>query len=215
MKTFVRHSLTGLFFILLLSCGSKNDKPETNNNESKKDSASYISPENIPNPYSGVDVSPMDMSYFPVDYPKLKMAGSINEPPVIRLIYSRPHLQGRALFNNLLKYGEPWRLGANEATEIEFYRDVTIQGKKIPTGRYVLYCMPEEMKWTIVLNTSIDTWGLKIDATKDFQRFEIPVSHNNPGLEYLTMVFEKTNFGADLIIAWDDIIGRLPIDFKP
>src|ERR1043166_2060726 len=135
------------FFILLVfflsNCRSNSEKSAEKRGSPKKDAASYIKQENIPNPYEPVDISPMDMSYFPVDYPKLKMTHSINTPPVIRLIYSRPHLQGRRLFIDLLKYGEPWRLGANEATEIEFYKNVIIQNKKISRGRYVLYCIPE------------------------------------------------------------------------
>ena len=200
--------------VFILSCNNKTEQPVISVDSSKDDSASFISPENIPNPYAGVDISPMDMSHFPVEYPKLKMAGSISSPPVMRLIYSRPHLQGRKLFTDLLKYGQPWRLGANEATEIDFYRDVMVQGKKIPAGRYVLYCIPEETKWTIVLNNNVDTWGLKIDSSKDFQRFEIPITHNNTRLEYLTMVFEKTNKGANLVIAWSDIVGKLAIEFS-
>ena len=141
------------------------------------------------------------------------MTNSISTPPVMRIIYSRPHLQGRKLFHNLLKYGEPWRLGANEATEIQFYQDVTIQNKKIKAGRYILYCIPQEETWTIVLNNNVDTWGLKIDSTKDLNRFEIPVTHNNPPLEYLTIVFEKADHGAKLLMAWDDIKAELPIDF--
>ena len=208
------------FFPLLLllfmnACRNNSDKPGENNNLPKQDSTSYINPENIPNPYAGMDLSPMDMSYYPVDYPILKMTGSISTAPVIRLIYSRPHLQGRKLFHDLLKYGEPWRLGANEATEIHFYRDVNINNKIIPAGRYVLYCIPNETKWTIVLNNSIDTWGLKIDSTKDFQKFDIPVTRNNLKLEYLTIVFEKTGKGADLIIAWSELLARLPIEFTP
>lgn len=208
------------FFPLLLllfmnACRNNSDKPGENNNLPKQDSTSYINPENISNPYAGMDLSPMDMSYFPVDYPILKMTGSISTAPVIRLIYSRPHLQGRKLFHDLLKYGERWRLGANEATEIHFYRDVNINNKIIPAGRYVLYCIPEETKWTIILNNSIDTWGLKIDSIKDFQQFEIPVTRNNLKLEYLTIVFEKTGQGADLIIAWSELLARLPIEFTP
>lgn len=165
------------------------------------------------NPYAAVDVSPMDMSYFPVDYPKLKMADSISTPPVMRLIYSRPHRQGRKIFGGLQKYGEPWRLGANEATEIEFFKNVTIQGKKVNAGRYILYCIPYENKWTIILNNSIYTWGLRIDSTKDLLRFDIPIKKAPVNFEYLTMVFEKTSTGADLIMAWDDVEARLPINF--
>nr|WP_315818687.1 DUF2911 domain-containing protein [Paraflavitalea speifideiaquila] len=70
----------------------------------------------------GVDKSPMDMAYFPVDYPKLKMSGNAKEPLVARVIYSRPQKSGRAIFGDVLKYGHTWRLGANEATEIEFLK---------------------------------------------------------------------------------------------
>jgi Protein of unknown function (DUF2911) len=69
------------------------------------------------NEYATVDVSPMDMSYFPVEYYKLNMTRQPTTPLVVRVIYSRPHLNGRKLFADILKYGEPWRLGANESTE--------------------------------------------------------------------------------------------------
>jgi hypothetical protein len=195
-----------LFFF---SCGNRSETA-SEGSERRTDTPSI---KQTANPYADVDVSPMDMSYFPVDYPKLKMADSISTPPVMRLVYSRPHRQGRKIFGGLQKYGEPWRLGANEATEIEFFKNVTVQGKKINAGRYILYCIPYENKWTIILNSSIYTWGLKIDSTKDLLRFDIPVIKAPVNFEYLTMVFEKTNTGADLIMAWDDTEARLPINF--
>ena len=199
-------------FIFLLSC-QNNKKTSNETTKTNSDTNTVVKPEISSNPYSPIDVSPMDMSYYPVDYPKLKMTNSISTPPVMRIIYSRPHLQGRQLFHNLLKYGEPWRLGANEATEIQFYQDVTIQNKKIKSGRYIIYCIPQEKSWTIALNSNVDTWGLKIDSTKDLEHFEIPISHDNPSLEYLTIVFEKADHGAKLLMAWSDIKAELPIEF--
>ena len=131
----------------------------------------------------------------------------------MRLIYSRPHLQRRHLFNGILKYDEPWRLGANEASEITFYKPVSIQGKKIPAGRYTIYGIPHKDNWTIILNSNIDSWGLKQDSTKDAGRFDVSVLTNDISLEYFTMVFEKSEAGADLVIAWADIVTRLPINF--
>ena len=203
--------MTGMF--LLFSC-KENEQKQPVKTSTAKDSVQDMKDDTASNPYIIVDVSPMDMSYYPVDYPKLKMAKKITEPPVLRLIYSRPHLQGREIFHDVLKYGEYWRLGANEATEIDFFRDVTIQGKKIKAGRYILYCILGPASWRIALNSNIDSWGLQQDSTKDLQHFEIPVTHGNPSLEYLTMVFEKTNTGADLIMAWDDVVARLPIEFR-
>lgn len=209
--------IAGLFFgctLFVLLPGCSNNRTSSPNKDSLLNNEKPLIPkEALPNPYSTVDISPMDMSYFPVDYPQLKMANSITIPPVIRVIYSRPHLQGRKLFYNLLKYGEPWRLGANEATEIQFYQNVMIQNKKIAAGRYILYCIPEEKMWTIVLNKNVDTWGLKIDSTKDLEKFIIPVTTNNRPVEYFTMVFEKSDAGANLLMAWDDLVAKLPINF--
>lgn len=214
MKTAKQRFLVILLLVLALGCGQKPKEKEVAEKATVPDTSNKQPPEVTVNPYASVDVSPMDMSYFPVDYPKIKMANPNVAPPVARVIYSRPHLQRRALFNGILKYDEPWRLGANEASEIDFYKTVTIEGKKIPAGRYIIYGIPHADKWTIILNSNIDSWGLKQDASKDVGRFEIPITTNSYSLEYFTMVFEKTNTGADLVIAWADIVARLPISFK-
>ena len=210
--------LLTLFLVsaVLFTCFGCNDKePEQPNvaGEPRKDSQLFVNPDALRNPLSTVDISPMDMAYFPVDYPKLKMANPAIGAPVARVIYSRPHLGGRALFGGVLKYGETWRLGANEATEIQFYKDVKIQNRRIPAGRYTLYCVLAEDKWTIAINSAIDTWGLKQDSTRDVARFEIPVTTGNIKLEYFTIVFEKSDKGAELVFGWDDVIARLPIEF--
>jgi hypothetical protein len=194
---------------ILISCTDKN-KRTNDETKTKLDSVVINTPAN---PYSPIDLSPMDMSYFPVNYSQRKMTHEIIAPPVMRVIYSRPHRQGRSIFGSLLKYGEPWRLGANEASEIEFFRNVTIQNKKINAGRLVIYCIPYENKWTIVLNNDLYTWGLQIDSTKDLVRFDIPIKKTTVDFEYFTMVFQPISDGADLVMAWDDTEARLPINF--
>lgn len=163
------------------------------------------------NPYATIDLSPIDISYFPVDYPKLRMSRAITQPPVARVIYSRPHKQGRRIFGDLLAWGAPWRLGANEATEIQFFQAVTVQGKRIAAGRYTLYAVPEQNSWTLVFNSNLDSWGLQPDPAKDLFRFTIPVRTIPQAVEHFTMVFEKTAGGADLVMAWDIVEARLPI----
>lgn len=160
-----------------------------------------------------IDKSPLDMSYYPDDFPQLKMSESAREPLVARVIYSRPKKEGRVIFGEVLKYGSRWRLGANEATEIEFFRDVTIQNKVISKDRYVIYCIPFEDKWTVVLNSDLFTWGLKIDSSKDQHSFEIPVSKTQYAMEYFTMGFEKTDSGMQLVMAWDTVKAVLPIRY--
>ena len=211
-----KFALLPLFIVFVaLACKEKQKTPTVDNAaQALRDSLAIDSSLAALNTYNNtIDKSPMDMIYFPVDYPKIKMANGTTTPPIARVIYSRPHLAKRHLFHDLLKYEEPWRLGANESTEIDFYKAATIQGKKIVPGRYILYCIPHPETWTIVLNSNIDSWGLEQDSKKDIQRFEVPVTTNNPSQEYFTMQFQKADKGANLEMSWDNVAAALPIQF--
>src|SRR5919112_1665814 len=87
-----------------------------------------------------LDKSPMDVSYNPANYPILKMQGQANGEPLARLLYSRPQKKGREIFGQEVKYNLVWRLGANESTELELFKNGMIGGKNIPKGRYTIYC---------------------------------------------------------------------------
>lgn len=159
-----------------------------------------------------VDKSPMDMSYYPGNYPVQKIQDKITEPLAARVIYSRPQKSGRNIFGELVKFGEVWRLGANEATEIEFYKTVHIGGKKIAKGRYTLYAIVNESTWTIIVNKETDTWGsFKYDPKKDVVRTEVGVQKTESTIESLSMAFEKATGGFNLVIAWDNTKVALPI----
>jgi len=161
-----------------------------------------------------VDKSVMDMSYYPYGYPVSKIQDKPLEPLVARVIYSRPLKNGRTIFGDLLEYGKVWRLGANEATEIEFYQHVKINNTKIKKGRYTMYCIPYADKWTIMINKETDTWGsFKYDSKKDVVRMDVAVQKQTEITEAFAMVFEKATTGANLIIAWDDVKVILPIVF--
>lgn len=178
-----------------------------------------IEPVSPYNPYVTVDKSPLDISYYPVNYPTQLMNGNDSAALVARVIYSRPQKNGRTIFGSeappkcVQQYGAYWRLGANEASEIEFFKQVTIGGKKIAKGRYVIYCIPYEDKWTIVFNSNLYSWGLHPDTSRDLQKIDIPVSKTDKPIEYFTMVFQQSETGADLIMAWDDTKALLPISF--
>ncbi|MEI2740674.1 MAG: DUF2911 domain-containing protein [Chitinophagaceae bacterium] len=161
-----------------------------------------------------VDKSPMDMSYYPVNYPILKINDKITEPLAARVVYSRPQKAGRTIFGGLLKYGEVWRMGANEATEIEFFKNVRFGGKKINKGRYTLYAIVNETSWTIIINKETDTWGsFKYDAKKDVARKDITIQKTDTIIESLAMAFEKTLTGFNLVIAWDNVKASVPFTF--
>jgi len=163
---------------------------------------------------ANLDSSPMDMCYYPVDYPVLKIQDKVSEPLVARVVYSRPQKKGRKLFGDLIGYGQVWRLGANEATEIEFFRDVKIDNKVVRKGRYTLYALVNEDKWVLILNKETDTWGaFRYDSSKDVLRTVVPVEKRADIEEAFSMSFQKAGRGADLMISWDDVFVTLPINW--
>jgi hypothetical protein len=161
---------------------------------------------------SSLDNSPLDMSYYPADYPVLKIQDKVNEPLIARVVYSRPQKRGRKLFGELVSYGQVWRLGANEATEIEFFRDVKIDGKTLKKGRYTLYALVNEGNWTLIFNKETDTWGaFRYNASKDVLRATVPVEKQSEITEAFSIAFQKAGKGASLVFNWDDILVKLPI----
>lgn len=159
-----------------------------------------------------VDPSPMDMAYFPVMYPYVCKVKGEPGTLVARVMFSRPQKKGRPIFGNLVEYGKVWRLGANEATEVEFFRPVTIGGRQVPKGRYTLYAIPSENKWTVIINKQTDIWGsYKYEQSLDLLRTDVPVTTPGEELEAFSMVFEKASYGANLLMGWDKTLVSLPI----
>jgi hypothetical protein len=163
-----------------------------------------------------LDKSPMDMTYFPVDYPVLRIQEKATEPLVCRIIYSRPQKNNRTVFGELVEYNKIWRLGANEATEVEFFKDVKVDGKKLPKGKYTLYALPTPSEWTIIFNKETDIWGaFKYDEKKDVLRVKLPVKKVGEPIEAFSIGFAKSNGeNTKLNIGWDTDMVSLPISTK-
>ena len=159
-----------------------------------------------------LDKSPMDMSYWPNTYPILKLSGKVKETPIARVIYGRPQKNSRVIFDGIVKYNEMWRLGANEATEIEFLKPVKINNKAILKGRYTLYCIPNENKWTLVVSKDNYCWGnYSYNPKNDVIRVDVKVEKNTETIEAFTAYFDETKTGANLVFMWDDVKTQLPI----
>ena len=161
-----------------------------------------------------VDVSPMDMTYFPSGYAQLKGQGKTPLTLNMRLIYSRPQKKGREIFGKLIEYGKWWRMGANEATELDIFESVTIGGKKLEKGRYTLSCIPNENSWTIIVSSQTDIWGEganKYDQKNDIVRLDVPVEKLTEDVEVFSMGFMKTEKGANILVAWERVKVLIPV----
>lgn len=160
-----------------------------------------------------IDKSPLDICYYPSNYPLLKIQDKVTEPLVARLIYSRPQKNNRVIFGDLIEYGKVWRMGANEATEIEFFQNVKMNNTPVKKGKYTLYCIPNAEKWTIILNKELDIWGsFKYDQKKDVLRMDVPVQIQSDTTEFYSMYFEKVKNGIQLNAVWDNTKISIPIN---
>ena len=167
----------------------------------------------------GLDKSPMDMAYYPDDFAHdRKFApAKVGDKVFARVTYSRPARKDREVFGKLVPYGKVWRVGANEATEIKFFTDVTIQDKKLKAGVYSLYAIPTETEWTLVFNTDLDQWGAySYKQDMDVLRITAPVKKAGEPVDNLTIQFSKAGDNvkdAVMTIAWDQARVDVPVSF--
>ena len=126
--------------------------------------------------------------------------------------YSRPYKNNRAIFGNVVQFGEYWRTGADEATEITFGRDVLFGEVEVEEGTYRLYTIPGEEIWEVILNSELDQWGaFEPDHALDVVKISVVSEELDKRLDQLMIDFESKRNGADLIIAWDDRQVVIPI----
>ena len=167
----------------------------------------------------GTDKSPMDMAYYPDNFAHdRKFAPKLigDTPALVRVTYSRPAKKDREIFGTkIVPYGEVWRAGANESSEIKFYQDVTIQGKKIKAGVYSLFVVPNATEWTVILNKDLDFWGAySYNVANDVLRVNIPVKKTEEIIESFSIQITKANDKeATMKMAWDTTLVELPIGF--
>ncbi len=167
----------------------------------------------------GEDKSPMDYAYFPhrsrlQNY--LKPEEVEANKPQMRVLYSRPQMKGRKVFGELLKYGEMWRLGANQTTLITFYENVNIGGVDIRKGTYGLFAMVNDGNWEFIVHKSTNSWGNHKHDEKDNIVTVKAMTEKTPStLEALSVTYEdKGNNTIDVIFGWENTMARLPVTVK-
>ena len=161
-------------------------------------------------PFTGADKSAMDMAYYPNNFAHDRKPG---DNALVRVTYSRPQKNDRQIFGKLVPFGKVWRTGANEATEIKFYKDVELAGKKVKAGSYSLFTVPGEKEWTIILNSDLDYWGAySYNEKNDVLRVTAPVSKLDSPVEAFTIEFEnKGERQAVMKLAWDKTVVDVPV----
>lgn len=149
-----------------------------------------------------IDASPMDLAMAQPNK---------NEPPVARVIYSRPQKKGRVIFGDLVPFDEVWRTGANEATELTLYRSMMFGDTCLDAGTYTLYSIPGKKQWTIIINRDTNVWGaFSYKEDKDAGRITVKPQEAAAPVEALSMIFRTEENGITLLIGWDKTYVEIP-----
>jgi len=133
----------------------------------------------------------------------------------IKTDYSSPRMKGRKIFGELVPYGKVWRTGANEATTFVTSSDVTVGGKDVPAGSYTLFTIPNEDKWTLIINKKTGEWGIPYKYESDeLARVDMNVSKLPSPMEDFTISYEKSGNGCTMHIDWDTTRASVDISAK-
>jgi tetratricopeptide (TPR) repeat protein len=125
----------------------------------------------------------------------------------IAVSYHRPGVGGRAIWGQVVPYGEVWRAGANENTTVSFSSDVKVGGKPLRAGTYGLQAIPTAKDWTIIFSTVTTAWGsYSYDQKEDALRITV-TPRPLPALEErLAYRFdEPTDTKVTLTLAWEKL----------
>lgn len=138
--------------------------------------------------------------------PKETTAGEINGVEV-SINYCAPSVKGRKIWGELVPYDKIWRAGANEATTMEFGKDIRIQNNKLPAGKYSFFVIPNKEKCTLIFNNDFKQWGsYNYSMDKDQLRIDVSPILNSKSIEKLVYeISDKTIYlkWSNWIISFD------------
>ncbi len=135
-----------------------------------------------------------------------------SESKNVKVTYGQPSKRGRVIFGELLPYGEVWRTGANEATEITFTKDGTFGGKPVKKGTYTLFTIPGEKDWMVILNGQLNQFGAfeyEQHKAKNVLEVKVPARKTKDVVEKLSIRATE----SALVIEWDSTSVSVPMKF--
>lgn len=140
---------------------------------------------------------------------------TLDDGTYVKIHYSSPRKRGREIFGGLVPFGEVWRFGANEATEITITQPILFGGEEVEAGTYAVFTVPGEDEWTIILNRNLGQWGaFSYAEDADYARLTVPAERADDSYEAFTITLEENEdgSGAMMHVAWDTTRVSVPIE---
>ncbi|MBA4744456.1 MULTISPECIES: DUF2911 domain-containing protein [Flagellimonas] len=132
----------------------------------------------------------------------------------IHIDYSSPGVRNRIIFGGLLAYDQLWQAGAHMATWIETNKDLIIDGKMLPAGKYGFFTIPSKEEWTIIFNSNWDQHGKdEYEEKDDVLRFKVKPIISDEVTEHLEYQVNKINDNEGAIsLSWEKV--SIKFNFK-
>ena len=145
--------------------------------------------------------------------PPAKAECKLADGKTVTIDYSSPRAKGRKIFGGLVPYGQIWRAGANEATTFVTSSDITVGGKAVPAGKYTIFTVPAEDKWSLVVSKKTGEWGTAYPGPdNDLARIDMKVSKTSSSIENFTIAFDQSGSACTLRMEWEST--RASVDIK-
>jgi hypothetical protein len=134
----------------------------------------------------------------------------------VMIHYHAPGVRGRTIWGGLVPYGEVWVTGAHSATTFEVDKTFSVAGKEIPAGKYAIFTIPGQDKWTIIINKNWEQHlADEYDQKEDVVRLEVTpkqTAENQERLKYSIIPKDETN--GSISIHWEKIKVSMPFELK-
>ncbi|GAC1441601.1 MAG: DUF2911 domain-containing protein [Sediminibacterium sp.] len=136
--------------------------------------------------------------------PPAKVSETLNSGAVVSIDYSQPALKGRTIGKDVEPMnGKVWRAGANEATVFETSKNIMVEGKALPAGKYGFFVLANNGEWTLIFNKVANQWGaFKYNEAKDALRVKVMPGKTASPVERLTYTISKS---GKVSLAWGDV----------
>ncbi|HVE61732.1 MAG TPA: DUF2911 domain-containing protein [Chitinophagaceae bacterium] len=133
--------------------------------------------------------------------PPAKVSQKLENGAIVSINYSQPSVKGRTIGKDLEPMdGKVWRTGANEATVFETDKDLIIQGKKLPAGKYGLFTLFSGDSATVIFNKTWKQWGaFQYKEADDALRVKANVTTESSPSEKMTF---NINPSGEINLLW-------------
>ena len=139
----------------------------------------------------------------------------------VTITYGRPYTtrpgttEARKIWGGLVPYGQPWRMGADEATLLVTQQPLMFGDTTVPAGAYTLYMVPEENGTSkLAFSTQLGQWGIPVDTSHDLARVDLKKETLDTPVDQFTMAIDKDGSGGVIKMSWENTQFSLPFTVK-